>query len=434
MRRGEDPREWLEKSVSDCEEVLRVNPNQPEVYCHRAVTNAALGDFARSRREDPSPWYRKALADCKEALKRDPDMVLAHYYGAIAHRKLAQAAPAMGKDGREDFRRAIEGFKNVLKRTQQATMYCELGVTYVHYGGALKARMEDPRGSWRKAVEACTEALRRNPEVVSAYFNRAKALEGIGRVEFAQGSDPESAFRKAIEDYRQILRRRPRVRAVHNDLGVLYHALGDAVAAKGADPRDAFREGIEILEKALQRFPSVWEIPVNLASLLERVGRHSEAVRMYEEALRRGAKRSSDLAFSLGRARKNASKPAWMQDLEWAGSLLSWGDLQGARKRLEKGLKAAEKKGAYEGAEFRSILARGHRGLAAVLAASRAGADADEERDRLAAEAVGNLRKALELGFTDLDPIRKDPGLAPLRELPEFKALLKEWEEKLKKE
>ncbi|MHC4601228.1 MAG: tetratricopeptide repeat protein, partial [Planctomycetota bacterium] len=288
----EDPREWLEKSISDCEEILRKNPNHLEVYCQRAATHAAMGDFARSRREDPSPWYRKALADCKEALKRDPDHVLAHYYSGIAHRKLARAAPMWGRDAREDFERAVESFENVLKRAPRTHMYCELGVTYVGYGEAQKAWMEDPRTSWRKAVEACTEALRGNPEDTIAYFHRAKALDGIGRVEFARGGDPESGFRKAIEDYRQTLRRRPRQYIVHNDLGTLYHALGNALVAKGADPRNAFQGGIETLENARKSFPSIWEISVNLGSLLERVGRHGEAVRMYEEALRRGAERS----------------------------------------------------------------------------------------------------------------------------------------------
>ncbi|MHC5039052.1 MAG: TPR end-of-group domain-containing protein, partial [Planctomycetota bacterium] len=56
-----------------------------------------------------------------------------------------------------------------------------------------------------------------------------------------------------------------------------------------------------------------------------------------------------------------------------------------------------------------------------------------DEAAALRAEAVSHLRKAFELGYRDLDNVRKNPDLAPLRDRPEFKALLAEWEEKLKK-
>jgi tetratricopeptide (TPR) repeat protein len=433
MAMGQDPREWLKKSISDCEENLRRNPNHVNAYCHRAVTHMVLGDYARFRREDPGPWYGKVLFDCKEAMKRDPDRILAHYYGAIAHRKLAQAAPLWGRDGREEFERAIDGFGEVLKRTQKANMYTELGMTYVLYGDALKARMEDPRESWRNAVKACTEAIRRNPGDGSAHYFHARALTGMGQIEFDRGKDSESAFRKAIEGYRQALRGRPHEHAVYNDLAGAFILLGEALSAKGAEPRMVYGEGIESLEKARNRFPSAVEITVNLGILLEKTGRLEEALRMYEEALRLGGGNSPFLESCLARARKSASKPKWRRDLEWGGSLRSWGDHDGGRERLERGLKAAEKEGAYGEEEFRSILARGHLALAQVLAASSGEGRAGEARGTLAAEAVENLRKALELGWTDLAHIRKEPDLAPLGDLPGFKALMKEWEAKRKK-
>jgi hypothetical protein len=53
---------------------------------------------------------------------------------------------------------------------------------------------------------------------------------------------------------------------------------------------------------------------------------------------------------------------------------------------------------------------------------------------RLRAKALIQLRRAFELGFDNLTHVRKNPLLDPLRDLPEFKALLAEWEENLKKE
>jgi hypothetical protein len=56
-----------------------------------------------------------------------------------------------------------------------------------------------------------------------------------------------------------------------------------------------------------------------------------------------------------------------------------------------------------------------------------------EKAKELRGKALAHLRKALELGWTDLDHISKDPDFAPIRDLPEFKALMKEWEENPKK-
>jgi len=47
---------------------------------------------------------------------------------------------------------------------------------------------------------------------------------------------------------------------------------------------------------------------------------------------------------------------------------------------------------------------------------------------QLSPGALDALRKAVSYGWTHLDDARKDPLLDPIRDLPEFKALMKEWE------
>ena len=57
-----------------------------------------------------------------------------------------------------------------------------------------------------------------------------------------------------------------------------------------------------------------------------------------------------------------------------------------------------------------------------------------EERDAASKDrrdrALNHLRKCLEVGWKDLEALRKDAHLAPLRDSPEFEALMKEWDGK----
>jgi hypothetical protein len=68
-------------------------------------------------------------------------------------------------------------------------------------------------------------------------------------------------------------------------------------------------------------------------------------------------------------------------------------------------------------------LACAHALLAAVAADPRAGLSAADGAAE-AGRAMGALRRAVAAGYRDLDRLRTDPDLAPLRDRPEFQELL----------
>ncbi|MHC5081246.1 MAG: TPR end-of-group domain-containing protein, partial [Planctomycetota bacterium] len=140
----------------------------------------------------------------------------------------------------------------------------------------------------------------------------------------------------------------------------------------------------------------------------------------------------------LNRARAVASAPLQVQHLTRAFLAVQKGDYGLARALYEKAL---PEEGGPAGPDPERASA--HYNLGCIYSLASVGKAAPkakvkplppDEASRLRAKALIHLRRAFELGCDHLNHFRKNPILDPLRELPEFKALLAEWEEKLKKE
>ncbi|MHC4599504.1 MAG: TPR end-of-group domain-containing protein, partial [Planctomycetota bacterium] len=193
----------------------------------------------------------------------------------------------------------------------------------------------------------------------------------------------------------------------------------------------------------LKRNPRAWEPHANRGRILELLGDFERAAEDYESALAIVKDGIPMLKKDLARVRALVLVPPWARELRRAGEILRRGDYAGARDVYEKALAQGEKPGAHGRNRFQPLVVTARYNLACIYSLASTGKKAmladpepcsPEEATSMRQKALANLRKALELGYKDLDHIRKDSDLAPLRDLPEFEALLAEYEEKLKKE
>ena len=265
----------------------------------------------------------------------------------------------------------------------------------------------------------------------------------LGQAQAACGEDPGESYVKAIEEYGEALRRNPESTAAYSNRGNAYVNLGQAQAARGEKPGESYGKAIEDYGEAVKRDPALWRDHMNMGLLFEMRARYEEAVACYEKALSIVKDGVPQLKPMLANARAAAAVPSWARALSRAGKRIGRGDYAGAGELYEKGLASARKAGADNEARFRPLLVSAHYNLACILSQASIGKKGKraepkpvppEEATELRGKAVIHLRKALELGWTDLEHIRKDPDLDPIRDLPEFKALMKEWEKKLGKE
>ncbi|MHC5039455.1 MAG: TPR end-of-group domain-containing protein [Planctomycetota bacterium] len=135
--------------------------------------------------------------------------------------------------------------------------------------------------------------------------------------------------------------------------------------------------------------------------------------------------------------------PEWGKGLENLEAVFQKGDYKAARELLEGALEKAKALKAYGDPRFAFSFAGLHVNLAMLYChTSRGDVDRASEGRKLGPEAVAeakkkaleHLRKGIDFGFNNPEMVKKNRDFSPLFELPEFKALMKAWEEKLKKE
>ncbi|MHC4598674.1 MAG: protein kinase domain-containing protein [Planctomycetota bacterium] len=437
--RGEDPRENYLKAIQDYSDALARNPEHVDAYNNRGIAYLSFGKAKAARGEDPREAYRNAVQDYSEALARNPGLTMAYNNRGLVYVSLGKSEAARGEDPRENYRKAIRDYGEVMIRNPaHAAPYTNRGVAYKYLGEAEAARGKDPLETYRKAIQDQNDALARNPEFAKAYVNRGDAYLSLGGAEAARGEDPRETYGKAIRDFGEALARNPNYTHSYNRRGNAFLLFGEAEAARGEDPTRSFESALKPYRQALIRNPSHWPAHANLGGILYRLGRYREASESYEKALAILKGRIPSLKAVLASARAAASAPPWWRKVARGNSYMQMGWFAGAREAYENAIAEAGTAGVQDSPKLRGAhftlacclaqLSTGKKGKAAEPVRISPG-----EKAELSTKAVDNLRKALELGFENTQHIRQNTDLAPIRDLPEFKALLAEWEEKLGK-
>ena len=151
-------------------------------------------------------------------------------------------------------------------------------------------------GNYSKAIEACKQVIRINPDYALAYNNLGTAYSELG------------LHNEAIEAYKQAIRIDPDFAISYHNLGLAYYILGfykDAIEAfKQAiriNPDDVsayeilgvnyselglYKEAIEAYKQAIRIEPELDEPYNNLGNAYARLGLYKDAIEAYKQAIR----------------------------------------------------------------------------------------------------------------------------------------------------
>jgi tetratricopeptide (TPR) repeat protein len=249
-------------------------------------------------------------------------------------------------------------------------------------------------------------------ELASSYNNLGIVLSHLGRRPRA-----EDAYNKGLALREQLARDFPAVPAYRVDVGATCLNLGNLQGDSGQTEAalDWYSKGIEAFRAALAADPNdmtarlyLWNAHRGRANALTRLARHGEA------------------AQDWGRALELAAGPARpFLRLQKALALAHAGDHAQADAEADAEADAL--------AEAKDVNAGTLYDLACVYSLSSAAVKSDAKlADRYAARAVELLRQAVAKGWKDIDHLKEDTDLDPLRSRDDYRKLLKELEEKAK--
>ena len=277
---------------------------------------------------------------------------------------------------------------------------------------SLKSRAkksESPFG-WEALLCQFYETAHKYAEAVKAYDELEAEFGHYDQINYYRSDNYArlGLYEKAIEDISRIMEKEPSLTLLATrgeylcDAGRYAEAVADFSAAIEEEPTSTYAYygrgwNYEILgedAKALEDYNTALDIDQDdsyyhlmRGRLLERTGRHDEAVRDYEAILQ------LDTAVVDGSRRHYALHFFGRDDeaLEWADKILDL-DQEDRGNHYDKGC-------------LLSLMGRPD-------------------------EAVACLRKALEMGYRNFVHFAVDKDLDPIRELPEYKAMIEEYKAK----
>jgi tetratricopeptide (TPR) repeat protein len=244
--------------------------------------------------------------------------------------------------------------------------------TYSNWGAALA-----DLGKKKEAIEKYKKAIEIKPNMNEAYFNWGNALLDLGKIE-----NNTQFINEAIEKYKKALEIKPDDHDAYTNRGIALADLG-----KIENNPNLFKEAIEKYKKAVEIKPDDHDAYTNWGNALLDLGKHKESIEKYKKAVE--IKPDKHEAY-----------------FNWGDALLNLG-------KLEKNT------GYYQQAI--EILKKGEKINPEAMSYNLACAYSLLNKPQLA---LKYLKKAFEYEPHFRKMASEDEGFAPLKDNPEFVALV----------
>jgi tetratricopeptide (TPR) repeat protein/tRNA A-37 threonylcarbamoyl transferase component Bud32 len=430
---------------------------QSDLADAQATLARALDRFGRPAEAEPA--YRAALAIGKRLAADFPTVAAYRARLQDAFRSYAIFVSGTGryKDGEAAFRDAMAVARQLAADFPTVLAYRESlvnSLTNLGVNCSITGRIAEARDWYRQSIAERRQLIADYPEASELRIAQARVHYNLSLT--LVGNERRAVLRDGIAMVRPIASQASGLREARFVLAKLLRYLATLA---GPGDRD---EGLAPLKEAGRLYDAlVAESPrvslyreeralnvVDIALWLDRTGRAAEAEATFRSAV-------ADLAALVADVPGDPNYGAELAEaeLDLAGVVADRGDLAAARDllrtaepRIAVALKANPGRASHHDVmrrlraqEARCRAGIGDRAGAVALAESIAGlgydpaADAYESARALAwtipaagsdARALAVLRRAIAVGYSDFAAIRAERAFAPLRDLPDFRALL----------
>jgi tetratricopeptide (TPR) repeat protein len=460
--------EAYRKALPLQEKLAADSPGVAKFRRELASSQNNLGNLLRElgRRPEAEAAYRKALALRARLAADSPDVPQHRRDLAASFGNLGALLRELGKRSEAEaaYRKALALQEKLAAESPSVTEYRrELAWTHNNLGNLLRGLLRRPEAeqAHRKALALRTKLAANSPnsiqyrqDLASSHNNLGNLLSGLGK-----RLEAEEAYRKALALQEKLAADSPAPRFRRDLAGSLVN-LG--LLLKDLDrPREAeaaYRKALALLEKLAADYRDVPEYraklavgQVNLGSLLYKHGKATEAVASYDRAITL-LKPLAEAAPRPAVERQFLRNAHWGRAVALVGlerpsdALADWDRAVDLSSAEEKAMVRAERayslvlagrveQAVAEAADLtKSPAANGRQlySLACVYALVAGGHD-EKNREVYIQNALQLLRRAVARGFKDAEQLKKSADLKLLRDRAEFRALLAEVEERVKK-
>ncbi len=410
----------LKKALQSLEDLVTKEPLQQRYRLKLGECQNAFAGLLKSQgRPEAENEYRQCLLTFENLAKDFPNERAYRFQVAQLQSNLSNFLAEAGNTTEPDrlFRAALATSRELLTYEREAPNYRHaVAERYISLGRFLRARLAKPSEAvehLNAGIEILNELATELPSVPSYRAELADACIDVSQVLIQQGKldSAETQLNRAIRGLDLLVSGAPRATRHQIDLSNSYGFMGKLLEARG-NPTEA----LSWYNKAVETIKPV----------ADRESSHGFA----HQALSR---RMTDRAFCL--AQLGRDTPA---DWEAARDLIPKDgapitQIQRSIMLLRAGKSAAatqEMNALIDAAQARIVTPpwTAIEWFDAACFFSLASREETNQQATNAARAVELLTRAVNAGFADIEHLKRDPDLSPLRELDEFKKLFENME------
>jgi serine/threonine-protein kinase len=454
-------------ALAEQEALASEHPGVPEYRQELAGTHINLGNllFILGKRPEAEKEYRAAVTKGERLASEHPPAPMYRQYLARSLHNLGVLLAALGKrqEAEKEYRAALVEQERLVVEHPQATVYrTELARSHNSLGVLLKDLGKRPEAEkeYRAALIEQERLAAEHPQVPVYRFELAKSHNNMGILLKDLGKRPEAEkeYRTAMVEQERLAAEHPRVAAYRQDLAKSHNNLGNLLRDLGKWPEaeKEYRAALVERERLVSEHPKAPAYAMELALsccnfgiLLSERGQPAESLSWYakgiaalepalsklgtdvkgREALRDSHRSRAEALAKLGRyteAIHDWDRALALDDGSAGGeirvgrakTLARAGEVARASADAEELLKAGSLRGdaLYD--------------ISCLFSLASAKAKEQAQAECYAGRAVTVLRQAVAKGFRDIEHIKKDSDLDPLRLRDDFQKVLRELEAK----
>jgi serine/threonine-protein kinase len=404
------------------EEYKRLAGEHPPVPAYRqelARSHSSLGLLlnALGRRPEAEKEHRAALVERERLATELPQVPDYRQDLAMSHNNLGALLAILGKrpEAEKEYRAAlVEQERLAAEHPQVPDFRQDLAMSRYNLGlllGQLGKRQEADQ-EYRAALVERERLAAEHPQVPDFRRDLARSHNGFGNLLSHGGkrTEAEKEYRAALAEYQRLASEHPQVPAYAVELAGSCCNFGNLLSEHGqpAEALDWYAQAIETLERALSKLGAdvtgrrfLCYSHLGRAEALTKLGRYTKAIGDWDRALSLDDGSAGD-AIRAGRAK----------------ALVQAGEVPRASADAEELLKAE------------SLNSDALYDIACVFSLASAKSTDSVQAERYAGRAVSVLREAVAKGYANIEHMKQDTDLNPLRQREDFQKLLRELEAK----